>query len=152
MALAAHGVGRSTQDVDILVLDAGLLADSAWASLRETGAEIDIRRGDAADPLAGVVRIAKAGEASVDVVVGKQRWQDEILDRRKTLHLAELRVPVVEAADLVLLKLDAGGPQDRLDIQLLLRGPGGAEVRADVERRLSRLPDSLRRAWQSLVG
>jgi hypothetical protein len=151
MALAAHGVGRATQDFDILVLDAAHLSASSWDTLRDSGAEIEIRRGDAADPLAGVVRISKAGEASVDVVIGKRPWHSGILDRRKTFSLGDLPVPVVEAADLVLLKLDAGGPQDRLDIQLLLRGPGGEALRADVERRLAASPKPLRRAWLDLA-
>ncbi len=150
MALAAHGVGRATQDFDLLVLDASLLAASSWDGIRDSGAEVEIRRGDAADPLAGVIRVSKAGEAAVDVVVGKRPWQPGILDRRRTLRLDDLAVPVVEAADLVLLKLDAGGPQDRLDIQLLLRGPDGAALRADVERRLATSPGPLRRAWLDL--
>jgi hypothetical protein len=151
MALAAHGVGRATQDFDILVLDEGLLTPPPWDAVRDSGAEVEIRRGDAEDPLAGVIRISKGGEACVDVVVGKRPWQTGILDRRKTLRLDGLSVPVVEAADLVLLKLDAGGPQDRLDIQLLLRGPDGAALRADVERRLATSPAPLRRAWLDLA-
>jgi len=151
MALAAHGVGRATQDFDILVLDASLLSASSWDVLRKSGAEVEIRRGDLADPLAGVVRISKAGEASVDIVFGKRSWHSGVLERRKTLLLGDLSVPVVEAADLVLLKLDAGGPQDRLDIQLLLRGPDGAALRADVERRLADCPEPLRRVWLDLA-
>jgi hypothetical protein len=151
MALAAHGVGRATQDFDILVLDASLLTASSWDALRDSETEVEIRRGDFSDPLAGVVRISRRGEASVDVVFGKRSWHSGILDRRKTVLLGELPVPVVEAADLVVLKLDAGGPQDRLDIQLLLRGPNGASLRADVERRLAASPKPLRRAWLDLA-
>ena len=47
MALAAHGVGRATQDFDILVLDAAVLSEKPWTALRESGVEIEIRRGDA---------------------------------------------------------------------------------------------------------
>jgi hypothetical protein len=150
MALAAHGVGRATQDFDILVLDAAVLSGEPWTSLRESGVEVEVRRGDTADPLAGVVRFSGGDEPSVDVVVGKRKWQSEVLDRRRTLRLGELPVPVVDAADLVLLKLDAGGPQDLLDIRLLLRGPAGAALRAEVERRLAPLPKPLRDAWLSL--
>ena len=150
MALAAHGVGRATQDFDILVLDAAVLSGTPWTALRESGVEIETRRGDAADPLAGVVRFSGGDEPSVDVVVGKQPWQSEVLDRRRTLRLGDLSVPVVDAADLVLLKLDAGGPQDRLDIRLLLRGPAGPALRAEVESRLAALPQPLRDGWLTL--
>ncbi|MGE5347283.1 MAG: hypothetical protein ACM3JH_15120 [Acidithiobacillales bacterium] len=150
MALAAYGVGRATQDFDILVLDTSLLAEESWAALRESGAAVDVRRGDALDPLAGVIRVSKSGEAAVDVIVGKRSWQVEILDRRQTLRLQDLALPVVEAADLVLLKLDAGGPQDHLDVRLLLHGPAGAALRTEVERRLASLPAPLRDAWLTL--
>jgi hypothetical protein len=150
MALAAHGVGRATQDFDILVLDLTVLSEKPWTALRGSGVEIDIRRGDEADPLAGVVRFTGVDEPSVDVVVGKRPWQSELLDRRRTLRLGDLPVPVVDAADLVLLKLDAGGPQDRLDIRLLLRGPTGPALRAEVENRLAALPAPLRDAWLTL--
>ncbi|HUM01322.1 MAG TPA: nucleotidyl transferase AbiEii/AbiGii toxin family protein [Thermoanaerobaculia bacterium] len=150
MALAAHGIGRATQDLDILVLDPALLAAECWDGLRALGAQVEIRRGDAGDPLAGVIRIWKESEAPVDVVVGRRPWQEGILDRRKILRLEGIDVPVVEAADLVLLKLDAGGPQDLLDIRLLLRGPGGADLRAEVERRLAALPEPLQHVWLTL--
>jgi len=150
MALAAHGIGRATQDFDILVLDASVLTDQPWSSLRESGLTVDVRRGDAADPLAGVVRISGGSEPAVDVIVGRHSWQSGILERRQTLRLGDLPVPVVDAADLVILKLDAGGPQDRLDIRLLLRGPGGAALRAEVDRRLVPLPKLLRDAWSTL--
>jgi hypothetical protein len=150
MALAAHGVGRATQDFDILVLDTAVLSETFWTGLRKSGVELEVQRGDATDPLAGVVRFPGANEPSVDVVVGRRRWQSEVLDRRRTIRLDDLPVPIVEAADLVLLKLDAGGPQDQLDIRLLLRGPAGPKLRAEVESRLPLLPQPLRDAWLAL--
>jgi hypothetical protein len=52
--------------------------------------------------------------------------------------------------DFDILVLDAGGPGDRLDVRLLLRGPAGAELRAEVESRLAALPQLLRDAWLTL--
>jgi catechol 2,3-dioxygenase-like lactoylglutathione lyase family enzyme len=73
-ALAVYGVSRSTVDQDLLVTDRRALDRSLWASLR---ASVEVRVGDADDPLAGVVRISDAGERDVDVVVGRHRWQQE---------------------------------------------------------------------------
>jgi hypothetical protein len=49
-ALAVHGVSRSTLDIDLLVIDPRVLERSFWASFGGRAA-IDIRTGDAADPL-----------------------------------------------------------------------------------------------------
>lgn len=51
-----------------------VLDEATWRPLIEQGAEVDRRRGDHEDPLAGVVRIALADDTEVDVVVGRWRW------------------------------------------------------------------------------
>lgn len=71
-------------------------------------------------PLAGVVRIRAPAEAVVDVVVGHAAWQRDLLERAELLEVAGSSVRVARTADLVLLKLYAGGPTDRWDIDRLL--------------------------------
>jgi hypothetical protein len=77
-ALAAHGVPRATADVDLLVVETACLDDSTWAELGGSGVRVEIRRGDAADPLAGVVRVTAEGDSSVDIIVGRYGWQRDI--------------------------------------------------------------------------
>ena len=48
------------------------------------------------------------------------RWQREALQRRVTVDVLRRRVYVLHPEDLILMKLDAGGPQDLLDVQQLL--------------------------------
>src|SRR3989449_2561859 len=67
-ALAVHGISRSTLDQDVLVTDTMVFAKAVWQPLGDF-TSVDIRRGDDADPLAGVVRLERAGERTVDVVV-----------------------------------------------------------------------------------
>ena len=55
-AMAAHGVGRSTRDVDLLTLSTVGLDEAWWTPLSEAGVRVSVARGDADDPLAGVVR------------------------------------------------------------------------------------------------
>jgi hypothetical protein len=55
VALAVHGVPRATADVDVLVTDPRCLDATWWESFVAAGATVDVRRGDAEDPLAGVV-------------------------------------------------------------------------------------------------
>lgn len=150
VALAVHGITRYTEDADLLSADARILEEPFWEILRKEGAHVEVRRGDFDDPLRGVVRLSMAGEKPVDVVVGRSAWHEQVLSRRRTLHVAGEDLPVVDPADLVLLKLEAGGPQDLLDVRLLLAGPEGAAIRADVEARLAVLPSSLRESWAAL--
>jgi hypothetical protein len=54
---------------------------------------------------------------------------------------------VVTPADLVLLKLHAGGPQDAWDVTQLLAAVGADAVVPRVEAQLSRLPVEARALW-----
>jgi len=73
-AMAARGYPRFTIDVDLLTSDNRVLVAKTWSELARDGAEIDIRRGDHEDPLAGVVHLLLADGTDVDIVVAK--WKD----------------------------------------------------------------------------
>ena len=146
-ALALHGVVRSTRDLDVLTLDTRCLDTEYWRPIDAGAIDVAVRRGDAADPLAGVVRLRATDGAAVDVVVGRSLWQRGILERAQPATIDDIVVPVAQAADLALLKLFAGGPQDLWDIGQLLHGDDADAIAADVERRLSALPPQCARLW-----
>jgi len=150
-AMAAHGVGRSTLDLDLLTTADAVLSSTFWRPVSAEGVRADIRRGDAEDPLAGVVRFDAEGEAPVDLVVGRASWQKGILDRATPLEIGEMRVPVATAADLILLKLYAGGSQDSWDVEQLLAAASDREALArDVQSRLIDLPPEADALWARL--
>jgi hypothetical protein len=149
-ALAVHGVSRSTFDLDLLVTDLVVLDAGFWSALGG-GVTVDARRGAPDDPLAGVVRLARGGERSVDVVVGRQRWQSEALVRAPVTSLGALALPVVAPADLVLLKLFAGGPQDAWDVEQLLAAADRPAIARAVEAELPRLPADAAALWRRIV-
>ncbi|MFQ5653215.1 MAG: hypothetical protein ACE5GW_00615 [Planctomycetota bacterium] len=153
IAMSVHGVARATCDVDLLIVDPRGLEEATWGDLRAAGAELEIRRGDADDPLAGVVRIDPEGERPVDVIAGKAAWQREILERSShAATIDDVAIPAVGAADLILLKLYAGGTQDRWDIEeLLATGEQGSLIHA-VEERVATLPMDSRQLWERLRG
>jgi hypothetical protein len=148
-AMAVHGVSRSTFDCDLLVTDARVLHAAFWKSL-PADVVSDVRRGDPDDPLAGVVRFTSPGERDVDVIIGKSAWQTEIISRAQRTRVAD--IPVVGQADLVLLKLYAGGLQDRWDIGQLLSLAGADAVRRAVDLRVAELPVASRDLWGELRG
>lgn len=147
VALAAHGIARSTLDTDIFVVDARVLRDDFWE--RWSGADPrEVFRGDSDEPLAGSVRLARSDEI-VDIVVGRAGWQSGVLERRKIVDVQNVPVPLVDRVDLILLKLLAGGPQDLLDVELLVASDPNA-LRTEVESRLAGLPAALSAAWRQV--
>jgi len=114
---------------------------------------VEIRRGDDDDPLAGVVRIDDEGLCPIDIILGRSPlWQRPILERARTLRvkLDDHPVPLVESADLVLLKLYAGGTQDRADILELLSADQALAL--SVEERLTDLPRDAKALWTALIS
>jgi len=150
VALTIHGVNRATHDVDLLVVDLSCLRLDFWTDLEDRGISVEVRKGDPMDPLAGVLRFRTPGEGPMDVVVGKFKWQRAILDRA-VLMPAESLIPVVRAADLILLKLYAGGAQDAWDIQQLLDGDDRDELVAEVEKFLPELPSDAAKLWRKIL-
>ncbi len=144
IALSAHGITRATLDVDVLVADPAALDAAFWAGFVALGVP-EIRRGDAEDPLAGVVRFVQ-GLESIDVVVGRAPWTSRIIGRKMFVTLGKYHLPVVDRADLVLLKLFAGGPQDLVDVELLVAA--SPELRAAVRQRLDEAPPRVGALWR----
>ena len=151
VALPALGVSRATLDIDLLTTDTRCLDARQWQAVEETGIEVDLRRGDASDPLLGVVRFSRPPETDVDLVVGRHAWQTRAVTRARALPVCGLTLPVVRGEDLILLKLFAGGPQDLWDVQQALSGPQRAELMAAVERDLGDLPPDARRLWKQAL-
>lgn len=148
VALAVRGVARSTFDVDLMTTDAAVLAEAFWFLLTRDGAQVEIRRGDGDDPLRGLVRLVARDERPVDVFVGRGAWLEGVVGRAETFALLDVRVPVVRAADLVLLKLHAGGTQDLWDVKQLLDGDGNGDLAFEVEAHLAEVPRNAAIAWK----
>lgn len=147
LALAVYGVNRASVDLDLFTTDASCLTPGLWADLRRRGVSVDVRKGDLTDPLAGVVRLKALDETPIDVVVGKFAWQTQVLDRAELID----GTLVVRAADLILLKLYAGGIQDAWDVQQLLARPLREALILEVESRLSDLPAPCRDLWKKIL-
>jgi len=149
--MAVHGVSRATYDVDLLALDPACLAPATWAALKQRGVSVDIRRGDADDPLAGVVHLAEGVGAPIDLVVGRSAWQAGVLDRATPRSVEGSLVPVASPTDLVLLKLYAAGPQDAWDVEQLLSAGDRESLIAHVQMSVAELPEDSRRLWARIV-
>ena len=151
-AMAVHGVARSTRDVDLLTLLDISLDDASWTPLTEAGVNVSVTRGNADDPLAGVVRFAQEGQDQVDLVVGRYRWQQRIVERAAPAVVGgSVTLPTAQSRDLILLKLFAGGSQDLWDIQQLIAGTDSEILVSAVTDDLDELPARCRRLWARVL-
>ena len=151
-AMAVHGVGRSTRDIDLLTLSTEWIDATRWTSLSDAGVNVSVVRGDADDPLAGMLRFAETGERPVDLVVGRHRWQQRLLERAEPAVASGAKLPTALARDLILLKLFAGGSQDAWDIEQLLAGPDRDALVHDVTTDLGDLPAGCRKLWRRILN
>ena len=149
MAIGVYGLLRSTKDTDFLTVDSTVLDEAVWTRPELRDARVNVLRGDAFDPLAGTVRLVR-GREQVDVVVGKWKWELAVIDRAQRFDVGHASMMVPRAADLVLLKLSAGGPKDMWDIHGLFGHLDRETTMAEIDARMPELPQYLREAWQKL--
>jgi hypothetical protein len=132
LSVAAWGMVRATEDLDFLAdsdpspIGDLNLRDLLRGSLERQRCRVEWRVGDHDDPVPLLLRIdlpRSYGGLSADVLWAHKRWQREALTRTVTVSVSRLRVRVLHPEDLILLKLDAAGPQDLLDVQALLADP-----------------------------
>jgi hypothetical protein len=120
-AAIVYGVARLTADVDVTVRAPDSPTDEWLSTLEEHGFA---RR--FADPafLAQSRVVPVVHEATglpVDIVLAGPGLEDEFLDRAVVQSVDGVAVPVVEIADLVILKVLASRPKDLDDVVTLLR-------------------------------
>jgi hypothetical protein len=124
LAVAARGAVRATQDVDLIIDRPVQDALSLERSLRDEGFDATFYRGGADDPIAGVLRLvvpAAGAGVKCDVLFASRDWQRRSVTNATAVDLGSFVVKVAQPADLFLLKLYAGGPQDLIDATQLLK-------------------------------
>ena len=130
LAVAARGAVRATRDVDLLVALPVQEALSLEQSMRDHGFQTAFHRGSADDPVAGVLRLAipaAGAEVKCDVLFVSRPWQTQAVRNATAVDLGSFAVKIAQPADLFLLKLHAGGPQDLIDAAQLLKLQGPKE-------------------------
>ncbi|MBF8253619.1 MAG: hypothetical protein HW373_314 [Deltaproteobacteria bacterium] len=129
LAVSTWGGIRATRDIDFLAdsdpspIGSRRLRDDFKKCLEEQHCRVEWRVGDPDDPIPLVSRLRlvdKSIETEADILWAYKRWHQEALQRRLEVKAKRLRVFVIHPEDLILLKLDAGGPQDLLDVRALL--------------------------------
>jgi len=84
---------------------------------------VEWRVGAADDPIPLLLHVelsAKFHGISADILWAHRIWQREALQRLVEVDIDGESIPVLHPEDLILMKLDAGDPQDLLDVEQLL--------------------------------
>ncbi|MBI5701266.1 hypothetical protein HZC34_05440 [Candidatus Saganbacteria bacterium] len=124
LAVSARSKPRATQDIDFLVsAENDFFSEIFPKTIKEMGYSYKIFKGTADDPIKGLIRIFdKNDDELVDIIPVFWKWQEEMVNSASSIKLFEnLSIPIALAEDLVVLKLKAGGPQDLVDVQELLK-------------------------------
>ena len=151
-AMAARGYPRFTLDVDLLTTDSRVLDTANWTGLIRDGAQVDVRRGDADDPLGGVVHLLLRDGTDVDIVVGKWKWEADLIERAEQISIGGAPIGVPCTGDLILLKLTAGGTLDLRDAAALLTMGDRDRVVQEVEAHIDDVRPDVRAAWRDLLA
>jgi hypothetical protein len=149
-AMAARGYPRFTVDVDLLTSETRVLEAASWAGLVHAGATVNPQKGDAEDPLGGVVHVLLADGTDVDVIVAKWKWEADVIERAEPMRIAGVEIKVPRTSDLILLKLAAGGYADLHDAAALLALAGDSAIPA-VEEHIGEVRPDVRPLWQDLL-
>jgi hypothetical protein len=129
LAVSAWGIPRATQDIDFLAdsnpspLADKRLRESLKAFLDAHGCHAEWRMGGLEDPIPLLLRIEMKhsfADLIADILWIHKRWQRAALRRSIALNVMGRRIDVLHPEDLIVMKLEAGGPQDLLDVQSLL--------------------------------
>ncbi len=139
LAMSAWGAIRATEDIDLLAdstpspLRNLAFRDSLKRLLEGCGCKCEWRVGETDDPIPLLLRMTlsvPAHHLTADILWAHKRWQREALARMITVTVSRMKVFVLHPEDIILLKLEAGGPQDLLDIEeLLFRAPPELNLR-----------------------
>lgn len=151
-AMAARGYPRFTVDVDFLTTDPRVLARATWVDLEHDGATVDPRRGDADDPLAGIVHILLGDGSDIDVVLAKWPWEARVIARAERMTVMGASLPVPRTSDLILLKLAAGGYLDLRDVAALLEVGNRDHLIREVEEVIADVRPDVRGVWRELLA
>lgn len=117
-AASFYGVVRASLDADAVISVSGYeeKLDQLSAFLKKDGFKIKIRRGDAHDPVLGVINIEDKFQNRVDLLTGIRGMKGDVFDKTKTATFMGTSIKIIGAEDFIAMKLFAGAPKDIQDV------------------------------------
>jgi predicted nucleotidyltransferase len=134
MAAAVHGVVRASVDADLLISIAVPGMTDLARRLTESGFDVELRRGDPDDPIAGMLVVRDSHGNQVDMLVGLRGAEPALFGRAIEVPLAGAQLRIVGREDFIAMKAYAGGPKDLMDAQRAIAAADDSLDRALLER------------------
>jgi hypothetical protein len=140
-ALSAHAIVRASSDVDALLG----VSDSRLAKLAKKfgtlGFITTLRRGEADDPILGMIVLSDSYGNQVDLLGGLRGLDPKIFSRAVEVPFLGENLRIVGREDFIAMKCFAGGPQDVADARSVYHGassPLDLDLLRAVTRRFGR--------------
>lgn len=142
-AAIVYGVARLTADVDITIRPPATATSEWLADLQRHGFEPRFTEPPLVEQTRVVPVVHLRTGLPVDLVLAGPGLEDDLLRRAVVQSIDGVPVPVIEIADLMILKVLAGRPKDVDDIVQLLRIHGDGIDAVRVRTVLKMLEDAL---------
>lgn len=142
-AAIVYGVARLTADVDVTVRPPAGPAGNWLTSLERYGFERRFVDPAFIDQTRVMPVVHRATGLPVDIVLAGPGLEEELLRRAVTQSIDGVAVPVIEIADLVILKILASRAKDLDDVATLLRIHGESIDAVRVRSVLTMLEEAL---------
>ncbi len=136
LAASIHGVIRASMDADVLLAAGQQQASDLQGDLREAGLRTDLVRGDADDPIPGMLKVSDEHENRVDLLLGLRGLDPQAFARGLDVPFQGSTLRFIGLEDFIAMKAFAGGPLDLLDAQRAIDGAGNS-LDVDLLRRLT---------------
>jgi hypothetical protein len=124
-ALSAHAVVRASSDVDVLLCLSHARLAKLSTLFEDAGFTTTLRRGDAEDPILGMLVLSDAYGNRVDLLGGLRGLDPKVFSRAIEVPFLNEKLRIVGREDFIAMKCFAGGPQDMADARSAYQGAQG---------------------------
>lgn len=137
LAATQYGTIRSTVDADALVAVPASRLPKLAKAIKGAGFEVELRRGDADDPIPALLAVGDEFGNRVDLLAGLRGLDPEAFGRCVPVLYRGTKLRFIGREDFIAMKCFAGGPQDLADARQAL-ATGGEPLDIDLLRRITR--------------
>ncbi len=122
-AASFHGFVRASLDADAVISVEGHeeKLGRLTAVLKKDGSKIELRRGDAQDPIRSVVHVQDKFQNRVDLLTGIRGMNEDVFDRAVTASFVDASVKIISVEDFVAMKIFASSSRDIQDVVGVLK-------------------------------
>ena len=140
-ALSVYGAVRASTDVDVLLQVPFERLENLQAPIRALGFRTTLHRGEAEDPVRGLLVVNDAFGNQVDLLGGLKGLDHHVFSRTIDVPFEDQVLKFAGREDFIAMKCSAGGPQDLLDARSAYdgaQGPIDLDLLRTVTRRFGR--------------